>query len=115
MMDRRQMASFFERLASEMYGGSPVPPAEGGFLFRTVCERCRERGDLFWTESRLHDLARELGYWPWSVPQIEAAMRQQRSSSHSADLQELAVFLRVTPAGAAAGKTERLEMKGSDR
>ena len=75
-MDRSQMASFFDRLVSEVYGGRPVPPAEGGLLFRTVCERCREQGSLFWTESRLHDLARELGYWPWSVSQIEAALRQ---------------------------------------
>jgi len=70
------MASYLERLTKVLYEGNPVPPMEGGHLFHTVCEECRRRGDLFWTESRIHDLARELGYWPWSVSQIEAALRR---------------------------------------
>lgn len=74
-IDRSQMTTFFQRLLTDLYGTGPVPADQGGLLFRTVCEQCRSRGDLFWTESRLHDLARELGYWPWSISQIEAAIR----------------------------------------
>jgi hypothetical protein len=74
-MDRTEMTLMLQRLVTAMYAGGPVPPAEGGPLFRAVCDERRREGDLFWTESRLHDLARKLGYWPWTVGQIGAAMR----------------------------------------
>ena len=74
-MDRTQMTRVLQHLVSSLYGGAPVPPAEGGRLFHTICDERRSAGDLFWTESRLHDLARELGFWPWNVGQIGAAMK----------------------------------------
>jgi hypothetical protein len=71
------MAGVLQRLVAALYGGAPVPPEEGGRFFHDVCDERRRQGDLFWTERRLHDLARELGYWPWSVSQIEAALREK--------------------------------------
>lgn len=69
------MTRVLERLVAALYDGAPVPPNEGGWFFRAICDERRRQEDLFWTERRLHDLARELGYWPWSVSQIEAALR----------------------------------------
>src|SRR5947208_3359666 len=73
-MDREQMGEVLRRLVAALYGGTAVPPAEGGRFFRDICDERRRVGDLFWTEHRLHDLARELGFWPWSVAQIGAAI-----------------------------------------
>jgi hypothetical protein len=75
-MDRARMTVVLERVVGALYDGAPVPALEGGSLFHAICEECRRSGDLFWTESRIHNLARELGYWPWSVGQIEAAARK---------------------------------------
>lgn len=72
-MNRIEMARRLRSLVVTLYNGSPVPAIEGGLFFREVCEERRRAGDLFWTERRLHDLARELGYWPWSIAQISAA------------------------------------------
>lgn len=72
-MNRTEMAGRLRSLVSTLYNGSPVPAVEGGLFFREVCEERRRAGDLFWTERRLHDLARELGYWPWTIGQISAA------------------------------------------
>ena len=69
------MAETLQRVVATLYDGRPVPPEEGGQLFRAICEECRRREDLFWTERRLESLARELGIWPWSLDQIGAAMR----------------------------------------
>lgn len=73
-MDRAQMTGMMEKLVVKLYGSAPVPASEGGWLFHAICEQRRREGDLFWTERRINDLARELGYWPWSVNQIGAAM-----------------------------------------
>jgi hypothetical protein len=73
-MDRTQMAGMLEHLIATLYDGAPVPPAEGGRFFHTVCDERRRKGDMFWTERRIHTLARELGYWPWTVNQIQAAL-----------------------------------------
>lgn len=78
-MDRTQMAAMLERLMTALYDGGPVPPAEGGRFFHAVCDERRRAGDLFWTEGRLHDLARKLGYWPWSFTQIQAALQSEPS------------------------------------
>jgi hypothetical protein len=75
-MDRTQMTLMLQRVVAALYDGAPVPPAEGGHLFRTICDERRRQGDLFWTERRLHDLARKLGYWPWTVGQIAAAVQK---------------------------------------
>lgn len=73
-MDRVEMIGTLHRLMNELYDGGPVPAAEGGRLFHDICEECRREDDLFWTERRLVDLARELGYWPWTVAQIGSAV-----------------------------------------
>ncbi len=72
-MDRMEMTGTLHRLVAELYDGGPVPAAEGGRLFHEICEARRREDDLFWTERRLVDLARELGYWPWTVAQIGTA------------------------------------------
>jgi hypothetical protein len=76
-LDRTGMARILNHLVEQLYGGTTVPPTEGGHLFRTICEERRQHGDLFWTERRIHELARELGFWPWSVSQINTAARAQ--------------------------------------
>ena len=78
-MDRTQMSDMLKRLATGIYGGAPVPPAEGGRFFHAVCEECRRREDMYWTERRLHELARELGLWPWTFAQIHTALRTELS------------------------------------
>ena len=80
-MDRTGMVLLLERLVRALYGGSAVPALEGGRLFHAICDECRRRGDVTWTESRIQVLARELGYWPWSVNQIDAALRNARLES----------------------------------
>lgn len=72
-MDPTQMTAVLTRLVTVLYNGSPIPPGEGGRLFREICDERRRAGDLFWTERHIHDLARRLGYWPWTVTQIAAA------------------------------------------
>ena len=81
-MDRAEMTQLLERLVGALYDGGPVPAAEGGHLFHAICEECRSAGDLVWTESRIHTLARELGYWPWTVSQIETAVRKCHLDRH---------------------------------
>jgi hypothetical protein len=76
-MDRTEMADMLRRLATGIYGGAPVPPAEGGRFFHAVCEECRRREDMYWTERRIHELAREIGLWPWSFAQIHTALRTE--------------------------------------
>jgi hypothetical protein len=80
-MDRTQMAAALQRVASVLYGEGAVPPTEGGLLFHELCEERRRAGDLYWTERRLHDLARELGLWPWSFSQIEVALRRSMGAA----------------------------------
>lgn len=74
------MTAVLQKLIAALYEGRPVPPAEGGLFFRTVCEERRRVGDLYWTEGRIQDLARELGLWPWSFRQVETALRQSREA-----------------------------------
>jgi hypothetical protein len=74
------MAAMLGRLVTSFYGDLPVPAADGGWFFRAVCELRRRSDDLFWTERRVTDLARELGYWPWSVVQVQSAFRTQMDS-----------------------------------
>lgn len=75
-MNRIEMAGRLRSLVAALYRGAPVPAVEGGLFFREVCEERRRAGDMFWTERRVYDLARELGYWPWSIAQIAAAFGQ---------------------------------------
>jgi hypothetical protein len=82
-MERALMTQVLHQLVSALYGGAPVPAEEGGRFFRIVCDECRSRGDLFWTERRLHELARDLGYWPWSIQQIGACLA--KASEHAVD------------------------------
>jgi hypothetical protein len=77
VMDRDGMAAMLEQVVSTLYPERVVPPGEGGFLFHAVCDERRRAGDTFWTERRLHDLARELGFWPWSFTQIEVDLRKR--------------------------------------
>jgi hypothetical protein len=75
-MDRAEMSQLLRRISTALYQGAPVPPMEGGRLFHDISEERRRRNDLFWTERRLTDLARELGLWPWTVAQILSAARR---------------------------------------
>jgi hypothetical protein len=77
-MDRSEMAALLEQLVGKLYDGAPIPACEGGRLFRNLCEERREAGDLYWTERHIHELARQLGYWPWSVDQIGRACSDAR-------------------------------------
>jgi hypothetical protein len=90
VLDRDTMAAMLARLVTDFYGSEPVPPADGGWFFRAVCELRRRNDDLFWTERRVTDLARELGYWPWSVVQVQSALRtgvdQAPSSVKTSDI-----------------------------
>ena len=99
-LDRDGMAQMLKHLVQRLYGAASVPPTEGGDLFRMVCDERRRQGDFFWTERRLHDLARELGYWPWSVNQICAAARlaaDEEIALHSPALPDLEADDVVTP------------------
>ena len=71
------MAAVLGHLVTTLYGDQPVPAADGGWFFRAVCEERRRNDDLFWTERRVHELAKELGYWPWSVIQVQTAIRSR--------------------------------------
>ena len=79
-MDRVQMSAVLERVVRAFFPEGIVPPADGGKIFREICEERRRHGDMFWTERRLHDLARDLGFWPWSVNQISASFRGRTSA-----------------------------------
>ena len=75
VLDRDRMAAVLTRVVTTLYGTDPVPAVDGGWLFRAICEERRRNDDFFWTERRVHDLARELGFWPWSVLQVHSAVR----------------------------------------
>lgn len=75
VLDRERMVEVLGRVVTTLYGNNPVPAVDGGWLFRAICEERRRNDDFFWTERRVHDLARELGYWPWSVMQVHSAIR----------------------------------------
>ena len=84
-MDQAEMTVLLERLVRSLYTAGVVPPAEGGLLFRTVCEERRRHGDLFWTERRIHDLARRLGLWPWSLVQIQAGFGSRSPATNAGE------------------------------
>jgi hypothetical protein len=75
VLDRDGMTVVLTRVVTTLYGSDPVPAVDGGWLFRAICEERRRNDDFFWTERRVHELARELGYWPWSVMQVHTAIR----------------------------------------
>ena len=75
VLDRDEMAVVVTRVVTTLYGSDPVPAVDGGWLFRAICEERRRNDDFFWTERRVHELARELGFWPWSVMQVHSAVR----------------------------------------
>src|SRR5687768_523917 len=87
-MDSTRMAAVLQRLARALYDGAPIPAREGGHLFREVCEERREAGDLYWTERRLHELARRLGLWPWTVEQVGRACAAARMTDVPSPLAE---------------------------
>jgi hypothetical protein len=76
VLHRDAMAAMLGRLVTSFYGVEPVPAADGGWFFRAICELRRREDDLFWTERRVTELARELGYWPWSVLEVQTAFRK---------------------------------------
>jgi len=90
MMERSQMGALLEHLAATLYGQGAVPPEEGGRLFRAVCDERRRVDDMFWTERRLQELARELGLWPWSVTQIQNAVGAPIRAASAAEAQAAA-------------------------
>ena len=100
------MTAVLQRLARTLYDGEPIPAREGGWLFREVCEERREAGDLYWTERRLHELARRLGLWPWTVEQVGRACSAARMTAVPSPLAERLGVTAAPPAPENPGRPE---------
>lgn len=68
---RRELkAAIAERLQREvpLRWGSVISPLDGGWYFRRLADAYDE------PESTIAEVARSLGYWPWSAEQVGLAM-----------------------------------------